>query len=115
MQDYERHVIKYMLALAGDLGWQASVYDGMSWTVKRSSDMDEVFQALCTTDGDRVSFFDPSQPEHLQSKGSVWLVYGNGPGEVISDYHVRLPMAEFMDKVNAFADEVEWDYRPSKR
>lgn len=107
MRNHERVIILYMLKLASDLGWSASVYDGMEWTVERSTDMDAVFQALGTTDDDKVSFYDQSG-EH---KGSVWLVYGNGPGEVISDYHIKLPMEAFTDKIHAFADKVEEEYR----
>lgn len=70
-------------ALAQD--WTVSVNDGEEWTVKKSSNFDEIIAALATTGGDTLRFRDSEG----NSMGSMWLIYqgGNNPGdEVVSDY-----------------------------
>ena len=68
-------------ALAQD--WTISVNDGGEWTVKKSSNFDEIIAALATTGEDTLRFRDADGT----SMGTMYLVYQNGPGdELIADY-----------------------------
>lgn len=73
-----RKVVKAALAK----GYVVSVCDGEEWTVKKSSSLTEIIDALCTTDADTLRFRDAEG----NKVGCIEFVYGNLPEEVIADY-----------------------------
>lgn len=61
--------------------WTVSVYDGEEWVLKRARDRDAILSALASTDADELTIRDASG----ERIGWASLVWGNGPGELISD------------------------------
>ena len=72
-----RALITYLLAD----GCALSVYDGEETTVRRSVDPVVVLDALATTDADTLMAHFPDG-----NVAGFWLIYGNGPGELIADH-----------------------------
>lgn len=62
-------------------GWTISVNDGEEWTVKKSKDAAEILPALASTDNDTLRVRDAAGAV----VGSAWLIWGNGPGELVAD------------------------------
>ena len=73
-----RALITYLLAA----GCSLSVHDGEETTIRRSVDPAAVFDALATTDADTITAW------HAEWKRwpCFYLIYGNGPGELIADH-----------------------------
>lgn len=82
MSPKEANVIRPIIQRALDAGYKVSVYDGGEWTVKKSTDRDRIMAALGTTDIDTVRFRDAND----ENIGSMMLVYGNDPEEVVADH-----------------------------
>lgn len=78
--DYVQAVALIPLLLEN--GRTVSVYDGEEWALKRSTDAAAIFAAMATTDADTLRVRE-ADGEHF---GTFWLVYGNGPGELIADH-----------------------------
>ena len=74
-----RALITYLLAA----GCSLSVHDGEETTIRRSVDPSAVFDALATTDADTLTAHFPDG-----NAAGFWLIYGNGPGELIADHDV---------------------------
>lgn len=59
-------------------GWSVSVRDDITgegqWTVIRSHDAKDILDAMATTEGDMLCFYDLDGSK----VGTVWLAYGNG-------------------------------------
>ena len=68
-------------AILADTDTTISVWDGEDWALKRSRDTDAILEALGSTDADTVRVLRSGKPA-----GSFWLIYGNGPGELIADH-----------------------------
>lgn len=101
MQTHESKVIRRMVRIALTKGLTVSVWDGGEWTLKRSKSVTRVLSACGTTDHDVLRFRDKDGTK----VGSVSLVYGNGPGEVVSDYS-DVPAMEWMVDVMEYCDKV---------
>lgn len=80
MSPAEAAIIRPIVQRGLDAGYSVSVFDGEEWTVKRSTDRDRIMAALGTTDEDSLRF---RQDDEII--GSISLVYGNDPDEVVSD------------------------------
>lgn len=80
MSPDEAKVVRPIIQRGLDAGYSVSVFDGEEWTVKRSTDRDRIMAALGTTDDDTVRFRNGDD-----IVGSILLVYGNAPDEVVSD------------------------------
>ena len=74
-------------------GHVITVNDGMFYTVKRSSDRAAILDALAGTEADTLIVRDANGTK----LGSFFLVYGNGPDELIADYTFN-PFCEAMAK-----------------
>lgn len=70
-----------LIAYLIDAGCALSVHDGEETTVRYSTDRDAVLDALATTDADTLTAHFPDG-----SPVAFWLIYGNGPGELIADH-----------------------------
>lgn len=73
-------------------GYSISVHDGDTFTLSRSTDPKAVLAAMFTSDDDRLYVRPRDEPKapHL---GWVWLIYGNGGWDVVSDYTTPLEPA----------------------
>lgn len=74
-------------------GHAISVHDGECFAVKRSNDRAVILDALASTEADTLIVRDASGTK----LGSFFLVYGNGPDELIADYTFN-PFCEAMAK-----------------
>jgi len=82
-----------------EAGFNLSVFDGEDTTVKHSTNAEEIFNALRSTDEDYLRVF-----RDTTRMGSVIFVYGNEPGVVINDYSTALE--PFLTKTTALADQI---------
>lgn len=80
--DHDKAALIAIIDLALGRGYVVSVCDGAEWTVKKSADRVAILTALVSTDNDTLRFRDC----HGEPVGSVWCIYGNGPGETFADY-----------------------------
>jgi hypothetical protein len=82
-QPGERRVARALINAALDKGYTVSVNDGEEWTVRRSSNLREITDALATTGEDFIRFYDGDK-----SVGTFNLIWGNDEtgAELISDY-----------------------------
>lgn len=62
-------------------GYQLAVYDGDAAWSGATDDRDEALALLGEMESDQVHMF-----QNGDKLGWFWLVYGNGSGELISDY-----------------------------
>lgn len=82
MNHSESVIIHKMVGRALAKGLTVSVYDGEEWALKRSSDIGVIMSSLGSTDYDTLRF----RHADGQVAGSVLLVYGNSPEEVVCDH-----------------------------
>lgn len=80
----ERRIVGKLVQDALAHGYSLSVWDGGEMTVVESTDPDEIYKALATTDSDSLYI-------HTRAKNppAVVLIWGNGV-DVISDYNTSL-------------------------
>lgn len=80
----ERRVARTLVARLLAEGCMISVYDGEAWPVIRSRSRQQILDALCTTEEDRLVIRDATG-KHI---GSVLLVWGNDPSgeELVADH-----------------------------
>lgn len=78
-QAHARALVRWLL----NRDLTVSVNDGEEWTVKRSADLQEILDALATTDSDQLRVRDRGG----DSVGWFWLVWGNASdgSELIAD------------------------------
>ena len=88
------HILKVIDdALA--LGWTISVSDGESWTLRKSSNRGEILDAICTTDEDRLSFWDAQI--HL---GLLYCIYGEPDGDgIFTDWQAVPRLNQFLEDI----------------
>lgn len=82
-------------------GFTISVNDGEVTTVENSTDPKVIFEAMGSTDADRLYAYKKPM------KGWVYFVYGNEPGYAINDYTTNLE--PWMAGVQALGDRLEND------
>ena len=86
----ERKVARRLIKAALAAGYNISVNDGEEWTVKRSTKLKTIEDALCTTGEDtiRICADNPSKTIGFHGAGYFYLVWGNEEsGEcLISDF-----------------------------
>lgn len=83
MTDDEWSFVRPVLERALDQGLELSVFDSEEWSIKRSTDLDAVKRELGATCEETVVFHKKGASRPL---GSMFLVYGNAPDEVIADH-----------------------------
>lgn len=87
MTEAEKKAAALLVQICLNKGYFISVNDGEEWVVRRSKALDEIIDALGSTDGDRLHCYDSEL--HLEghaSKGWFDLIYGNDPDELVSDH-----------------------------
>lgn len=96
MSPEERQHILPVVQRALDRGYTISVYDGGDYPLKRSSNLDDILNALGATDEEWIIIRDPRlTPRNLI--GTIQLVYGNDPDEVVADYSDNLVVEEIVE------------------
>lgn len=97
---WERHIVK-IVSLAIERGFSVGVNDGEETVLTNSKDVETILKVLFSTDEDYLLFYREGETNHF---GWVWLLYGNGPDEVVSDYSTNLEPL-FLAEVNEWADK----------
>ena len=82
MNDGEKRVVRRLVKAALDRGYTVSVHDGEEWPVRKSDSVVEIMAALGATDMERLLL----RSADGTRIGSILLVYGNSPEEVIADH-----------------------------
>jgi hypothetical protein len=100
--DCELHIIRALVTAVLSKGLTVSVYDGGAWPVKRSSDISTIMSALHSTDEEELMIRDATR-----RVGSVYLIYGNQPWEVIADHTDTPKMLEVLEPAEAAAKQIE--------
>jgi len=98
---WEKH-IEFTVKAALAAGFSVGVNDGEETVLTHCKDVETIMKALFSTDEDYLLFYREGETNHF---AWAWLIYGNGPDEVISDYTTNLEPI-FMDEVNKFADDL---------
>lgn len=81
MRTHEREQADALIGALLAKGWTVSVHDGEEWALKRAKDHATIAGALASTDADELTI----RGADGERIGWVWLIYGNGPGELIAD------------------------------
>ncbi|UPT95471.1 hypothetical protein J4G48_0040670 [Bradyrhizobium barranii subsp. apii] len=98
-QEIEKQIARKVVDDALAAGYTIDVFDGEEFAVKNSTDAEQIFAAMFSTDDDRL---------FLTRDGKtawVWFIYGNSGWDVISDYNVSLE--EVLKGAMKLADELE--------
>lgn len=95
---WEKHIV-FTVTSAIEAGFSVGVNDGEETVLTHCRDLETIMKALFSTDEDYLLIYRDGETNHF---GWIYLVYGNGCDEVVSNYTTNLD--SFMDKVNAFAD-----------
>jgi hypothetical protein len=92
----EEMVCRAIIREALALGWTVSVHDGEEWAVKRSDNTSEIFNAANSVDTCTLLF-----RKHGDRVGTVFLVWGNSPEELICDHSDNDVINALVNRVNA--------------
>lgn len=102
-QKAENIIIRKAVRAFIGAGFTVSVFDGEEYSARRSRKVEDVMRSLRATDADRLIVRD-NDGERV---GSVLLVYGNEPYEVIADY--SLSLNDLLRDAEARAAKMEMD------
>lgn len=83
--------------------YTVSVNDGEEWTVKRSSDFNQIIEALASTGEDLLKF----RSESGEALGTVYLVWGNCGWDLITDHSANEVIAELLTGANELSDKYQ--------
>ena len=87
-QEMERQIVRKVIDDTLATGrYTLSVFDGEEETVKDSGDAERIFEAMFSTDEDRLLFLKGGK-----QVGWVCFIYGNDGWDVIADYTGNLEM-----------------------
>ena len=84
-QNIARHDQKAAEALVAEIlkrGYSVSVHDSEQWVVKKSTDRDAILANMGETEMDTLRVRNMANDIVC----TFTLIYGNGPGETVSDY-----------------------------
>lgn len=99
MQTMQNQVLRSLIAELLEQGFSLTVDDGEDYPVVKSTDADEVFDALQSVDEEHLRVY---KNDNLYA--IVFLVYGNDGYDVIADCHTKL--SAHMVKTSALIDEL---------
>lgn len=87
-------MVRYLVHNSGQ--YSVSVWDGEEYSIKKSTNGDDILNAMSHTGEDHLEIYDRDSGRDM---GWFWLIYNNGseddPMVVISDYSVT-PTCEFI-------------------
>ena len=81
MDSEERFVVRGIVNRALDKGYLLTVFDGEEFPVMHSDDPEDVMAELGHCDAEWLHV----ENDARQKIGTIWLVYGNDPDEVVAD------------------------------
>jgi hypothetical protein len=83
ISDQAEHAAARMIIEAAlERRYTVSVWDGGTWVVKYSRDVDQIAMALQSSDEDQLRLHDESG----HSVGTMLLIWGNSPEELVADH-----------------------------
>jgi len=97
----EDRIIRSAVTELTEAGFTIAVHNGEHLSLAPSTDVRAVLTALRATDSDMLIADHPVQ----QNRGTLLLVYGNDPYEVIADYSISIEA--HLQKALAIAREIE--------
>lgn len=102
---WERNIRKIVFA-AINAGFTVGVNDGEETVLKRSTNVSEIMRALFSTNEDYLLIYKDSGEVYgpFECFGWVYLIYGNGPDEVVNDYTTNLEVP-FMKAINEWSEK----------
>lgn len=81
-------------------GWSISVHDGAEWTLRKSRNGADIIDAICTSDENRLSFWD--EQIHL---GLLYCIYGEPGGDgIFTDWQAVNSLNQFLEDEMDFFD-----------
>lgn len=83
MNDQEKKVIEAIIRAALEDGLKVSINDGEDFPVKRSRDFDQIMAGLGHCEEEAIMLRNNIGETWV---GTIYLVYGNDPDEVVSNY-----------------------------
>lgn len=93
----DRTICEQIVASALASGYKISVHDEEAEVLNKSIDQSEIVESMFGTDMETLVFFN----DQNRIVGSMVLVYGNDPGDVISDYSATASMEALYANVAA--------------
>lgn len=101
----EREVVRAILDGIVAEGYVFSIFDGGEWVLRRSSNIEAALALMFSSDGDIV---------HVRTRtgervGSINLIYGNAPWEVVQDHTDNDKIAACLARAEALGARFEAD------
>jgi len=103
IEQMEMAIANKLVSDALALNYTVSVYDSEVWTVKRSSNQEEIIAALNSSDWDQLKF----RKANGDYVGVAALIWGETGYDLINDYTVSDEMTALMEGVEALADQFQ--------
>ena len=97
----ENTIIRVALRAGLALGWSVTVESYDDEEITKSRKITEIVKALRATDYDNIKFYDKDG----KYQGKIFLVHGNDPWEIISDYSISIE--EIVKPAMEKAEEIE--------
>ena len=77
-----------------------SIWDGEEYAIKRSTNITDILSAMSHTDSDTIVVSDSGISESDSAyRGSVYVIYGNEPEYVITDYSAHEWLTELVESI----------------
>jgi len=92
MNTEERFIVKQIVGRALDKGYLLTVFDGEEFPVRCSDDAEAVMAELGHCDEEWLQVANAD----CKRIGSIFLVYGNEPDEVVADYTDKAEILELL-------------------
>lgn len=83
--ELELDLVRLIIKDAIDDGHVISIYDGEDYPIEDSTDLEAIMAEVRATDMDSILFKKTIKPNEFLL-GSITLIYGNAPWEVVNDY-----------------------------
>ena len=113
MNEMERRIIRKLLEMLIEAGYSLSVWDGESYAIMNSRNVDDTLAEMGHTGEDnlQVSMPDANDP-YGNELGDIYLIYGNDGHDVIADDNVDPVLEPILDQVEAFANDLATETAP---
>lgn len=116
MNEMERRIIRKLLEMLIEAGYSLSVWDGESYAIMNSRNVDDTLTEMGHTGEDNLQVSMPDANDPYGDDGhTITLIYGNDGHDVIADYVMlrTLPsIQDILDQVEAFANDLAAEATP---
>lgn len=111
-QNVERRICRALIKEAIALGYYVSVDNGEEVVLKKSQDCTAILKEMFSVDEEHLRFHTKNEDDSFESRGWVFLVYGNDGWDVIADYTIgeRSNCEVFMTEANKLSDLIQDSY-----